>query len=238
VYFDADYSDDDARVALSVYVTSVLGEGAEVELRTTCDRAGPGLVEAAAGASMLVVGARGLGGFKSLLLGSVSQHCLHHARCPVAVVRGDGALHAPDRPRVVVGVDGSEASAAAVRWAVDETQRRDADLVVVHAWQLPFTGPYPYMASSSEVPRYEADARRLLDEVVARLSTPRPPVPVLHLGSPASAVLEAGGLADLIVVGARGVGGVERLLLGSTSTQVVHHAACPVVVVPLPRSEP
>jgi nucleotide-binding universal stress UspA family protein len=239
VYFDADYDDDDARVALSSYVASAIGEDAEVELRVVSDRAARGLVSAAEAASMLVVGARGLGGFKSLLLGSVSQSCLHHAPCPVAIVRAGMAPHpSNERFRVVVGVDGSGPSDAALRWAADEAERRDADLVVVHSWQLPITGPYPYMVSSSEVPRYEADAQRLLDEIVDGLSTRRPAERVLHLGSPAGGVLEAGALADVIVVGARGAGGMERLLLGSTSTQVVHHAPCPVVVVPSPRSAP
>ena len=232
-YFDPEYDEDDARRTLASYVVGALGEEAAVELRTICDLPGRGLVEVAAQASMLVVGARGLGGFKSLLLGSVSNHCLHHAPCPVAVVHtGATSHHREGRHRIVAGVDGSPACMHALHWAADEAKRRNVDLEVVHAWQLPFTGPYPVVAPVTDIARYEEDAQRILDGAVDALSTSTPPAKLLHLGSASSVLLEASGGADLIVVGTRGAGGMERFLLGSTSTQIVHHAACPVVVVP------
>jgi nucleotide-binding universal stress UspA family protein len=231
--FDPEYDEQDAREALASYVADALGEDAPVELRTVCDLPGRGLVEAAAGSSMLVVGARGLGGFKGLLLGSVSHHCLHHATCPVAVIHLEGNhRQARERPSVVVGVDGSAISEGALRWAADEAKRRGADLVVVHAWQLPFTGPYPIVGPVTDVSRYEKDAQQILDRAAAAVPASDVTSKVLLLGSPSSAILEAGEFADLIVVGSRGVGGLERVLLGSTSTQVIHHAPCPVVVVP------
>jgi nucleotide-binding universal stress UspA family protein len=135
---------------------------------------------------LLVVGARGLGGFRRLLLGSVSEQCLHHASYPVAVVRTSPAPAGADAsPRVVVGVDGSAASQRALVWAVDEARARQVPLV-----------------------------RR-----------------VVPVDRPASALLEAGAGADLIVVGDRGRSGFSGLLLGSVSHQVVHHATGPVVVV-------
>jgi len=115
--FKPDYGFDDARAALDAYLAQAVGpEVAEqVEHRVVCDLAAPALLEASAGAS-LVVGARGLGGFRGPLLGSVSQRCLHHARCPVAVVRHDGVAPREDAPgRVVVGTDGSDTARRAVR---------------------------------------------------------------------------------------------------------------------------
>ncbi|HET7720992.1 MAG TPA: universal stress protein, partial [Acidimicrobiales bacterium] len=86
--FDPDYGADDAAAALAAHVSDALGpeRSALVSRRTVNDLPATALLQAAEGADLLVVGARGLGGFKGLLLGSVSQHCLHHAPCPVAVV--------------------------------------------------------------------------------------------------------------------------------------------------------
>jgi nucleotide-binding universal stress UspA family protein len=229
--FDPEYVEADARAALETYVRSTLGEGAAIDLRTICDIPWRALVNAAAEASMLVVGARGLGGFKGLLLGSVSHQCLHHAMCPVAVVREAPALP-PSEGRIVVGIDGSPTSATALRWAVEEGERRGAVVDAVHAWQLPFTGPYPYMSPGDDPNRYEDNARLLLDDEVDRLRAKTLPNKVLALGGPASVILDAAQGADLVVVGSRGVNALERFLLGSTSTQVVHHAPCPVVVIP------
>ena len=168
----------------------------------------------------------------------MSHHCLQHAPCPVAVV------HAPAVPsptageqRIVVGVDGSTSSQRALRWAVDEAERREASIHVVHAWQPPVTGPYPFIAPDSDVVRFEADTRRILDAALEGITTSRRPTTVLTLGSPSSAILAAAERGSLIVVGRRGVSGFERFLLGSTATEVVHHAPCPVVVVPPDRSE-
>jgi nucleotide-binding universal stress UspA family protein len=231
--FDPEYDEGDARAALATYVTTALGEERPDELRTIRDLPGRGLVEAAANASMLVVGARGRGGFKSLLLGSVSHHCVHHAPCPVAVVRtrGISTLVSSDQ-RIVVGIDGSATSETALRWAVDEAERRGATVDVVYAWQLPFTGPYGFVEPSSDIARYEVDAQHILDRAVEEAQAGRPLSKVLTLGSASSAILSTAEGASLVVVGTRGASGVERFLLGSTASQVVHHAPCPVVVVP------
>jgi nucleotide-binding universal stress UspA family protein len=229
--FDPEYTEDDALTALRAYVADALGE-ADVELRTICELPGRGLVQAAQGASMLVVGARGLGGFKELLIGSVSRYCLHHATCPVAVVHRGGSGSPGGDAKVVVGIDGSEASRRALLWAADEAARRGAPLEVVHAWEPPIMGPYPYMAQPSDFSRFEQEAQRVLDQAVGEVATGVTTTQVLALGSAANALLSAGEDADLVVVGARGATGVERLFLGSTSSQVVHHAGRPVVVIP------
>jgi nucleotide-binding universal stress UspA family protein len=190
------------------------------------------LVKAAAGADLLVVGSRGLGGFHGLLVGSVSQQCLQHAPCPVAVVR---TLPDPPRGRILVGVDGSPPSVEAFEWAAEEARRRGASLGVVHGWQAP-----SWLASAGPiapvpVPLDYGAAREAADEVVARLVAQAPPgvsvEPTVEPGIPAAVLVEQSGRADLLVVGSRGLGGFAGLLLGSVSQQCAHHAACPVVVV-------
>ena len=87
--FRPDYGEDDARQALATVVQEAVGDAAGVELvqTTVCDLPARGLLDAASGADLLVVGARGIGGFKGLLLGSVSQQVVAHAPCAVVIVR-------------------------------------------------------------------------------------------------------------------------------------------------------
>ena len=131
---------------------------------------------------------------------------------------------------VVAGIDGSESSRRALAWAAEEARLRGARLRVVHAWS------YLDQAGGAFDPTYsEDDARQLLDEAVTAagietggLDIERKTVNDL----PARGLLDAAGDADLLVVGARGMGGFRGLLLGSVSQQVAQHAPCPVVIVP------
>jgi nucleotide-binding universal stress UspA family protein len=136
--------------------------------------------------------------------------------------------------RIVVGVDGSPASKRALRWAVDEARRGEANLDVVHAWQLPNAGRYPYVAAYVDYGPLEQDARRVLDRALAgeNLTGLSWVEPILVQDAPARALLDTAKGADLLVVGSRGRGGFAGLLLGSVSHQVAAHAPCPVVVVP------
>jgi nucleotide-binding universal stress UspA family protein len=125
--FVPEYTVSNAGAALHAIVARVLGEGAAtVERRTVNDLAPRGLLEASADASLLVLGARGLGSFRELLLGSVSSRCLHEAKIPVAIVRSDATGPRFGPVRVVVGVDGSETSQRALDWALDEARVRGA----------------------------------------------------------------------------------------------------------------
>jgi len=233
--FDPAYDESAAKAALDTYLERVLGSDAgAVERLAVCDLAAPALLGAAADASLLVVGARGLGGFKGLLLGSVSRQIIDHAPCPVAVIREE---HEPtgERPRVVVGTDGSTDALVAMRWAAEEAAARDGVLEVIHAWHLPAIGGYLDGAPQFDADVMEDYAARTLTESVAKLDTSGLSHPVearLVHDRPAGALLDASRGADVVVVGRRGLGKVAGFLLGSTSLRVVHHASCPVVVIP------
>jgi nucleotide-binding universal stress UspA family protein len=176
-----------------------------------------------------VVGARGLGGFKGLLLGSVSERVLETAPCPVAVVREPDL--APADGDILVGIDGSEPSTAALRWAAAEARARDARLRVVHAWHMPYLSGYPVVGNVMEV--VEAEAQRILELAMADPALEGLAVEGWQtLDGAAGAVLGASEGASLVVMGTRGHGRIARTLLGSTSRQVARHAQCPVVVVP------
>ena len=139
--------------------------------------------------------------------------------------------------RIVVGVDGSDAAQAALRWAHDEAHLRRCGLHVVHAFEIPFVTAIPG-AGAVMVP---ADllidqAKGLLEAAVGSVIDPtREPIPVTTQaiqGRPAHTLIDASADADLLVVGMRGHGGVAGLRIGSVASHCVHHGHCPVVVVP------
>jgi nucleotide-binding universal stress UspA family protein len=237
--FTADYDEERAAAALDDAVATALGTDAGPVGRTpVCELPARALIEASATADLLVVGARGLGGFKGLLLGSVSQHCLHHASCPVAVVRDDTTSR-PATHRVVVGIDGSPSSLDALRWATEEAALRHAELIVVHAWQLPYGGVHPFVGDAYDTALFQRAADGVVDEALAHTDAPgRVSVSRRVVNEqPARAIVEGAATADLAVVGARGLGGFAGVLLGSVSQHVARHATCPVVVVRPPSSE-
>jgi nucleotide-binding universal stress UspA family protein len=231
--FDVDYAEPQARAALEAFLEAALGADAkDVERVVVKEGAAQALLDASTGADLLVVGARGLGGFRGMLLGSVSQHCLHHATVPVAVVR-PGAATGRDQERVVVGIDGSEPSLTALRWALDEGRRRPATVTVVHSWRMPYVGGSPWVVNVYDTDEWEKAAVDVLAGALEAEDTSgvRIEQEVVHGSAPLS-LLEASRTADLVVVGSRGRGGFAGLLLGSTSLHVARHATCPVVVIP------
>lgn len=140
-----------------------------------------------------------------------------------------------DGARIVVGIDGSGHSARALRWAIEEASCRDAALHLVHAWNAPYIGVdiVGFTAKASVFEAAETAAGAVLDDAAAAAAGLVGNIQrTLVSGPPTAALLEAAKGADLLVVGSRGRGGFSGLLLGSVSQQCVHHATCPVVVVP------
>jgi nucleotide-binding universal stress UspA family protein len=137
--------------------------------------------------------------------------------------------------RIVVGVDGSQESLAALRWAGEEARIRDAALVAVTAWENSNVASYG-MAGGMIPPDLSTELRRGAEEMQreALSDTGFDPAAVeteIVEGGAARALLDAAHGADLLVVGSRGIGGFKELVLGSVSQQVAHHAPCPVVIV-------
>ena len=143
---------------------------------------------------------------------------------------------------IVVGVDGSEGSKVALRWALEEAlQLTDARVIAVATWLYPVATASPFM-SGYDVPidltepteeRLKATLAEVVGERYQKLSV----IPRVVAGSAASTLIQEGHDADLLVVGTRGHGGFKGLLLGSVSHQVANHAPCPVVIVPVPDRE-
>lgn len=234
--FDPHYSQAQAEEhARGLVARAVEGSEVAVVPRAVCDRAADALLDAGRDADLLIVGARGKGGFLGLRLGSVSQSVVTHSRRPVMVVRGGVSTPGTTGGTIVVGIDGSDHSRRALAWARDEAVARGAALLVVHGW----SPPLDVMTVPSAAEAFAEAAQALVDGEVQWVAETAPDLPVesqIVTGSAARAVLDAAADASLVVVGGRGRGGFKGLLLGSVSQQVVNHADCPVVVVPEPPS--
>jgi nucleotide-binding universal stress UspA family protein len=141
---------------------------------------------------------------------------------------------------IVVGVDGSEESRAALDWAVEEGRLRQAPVLAIHAWEVPMVpAPTGLVPPSVEVvgdlTELREDAASLVEMMVREIAGDAADVEIRPLtveDKPVNALLDAAERNDaqMIVVGSRGHGGFVSLLIGSTSDQVARHATCPVVI--------
>lgn len=231
--FNPRYGDAEAAASLDTFVHEAVGADAAGAITqvAVCDLAGRALLDASEEADLLVVGARGVGGFHGLLVGSVARQCLQHATVPTALVRGGEAGAGGTARPVVTGVDGSPGATAALQWAAAEAKARKVGLVVLHAWSpvpadlFGFTGSQPDLLQES--------SEALVDQALHAAGLDRSGVDARSVpGSAGRALVDASEDADLLVVGRRGHGGFLGLLLGSVANQVADHAACTVVVVP------
>lgn len=191
------------------------------------------LLELSATAEMIVVGSRGRGPVRRLLLGSVGVALIRHAECPVVVHRPSkpGAVH----QGVAVGADGSPESGVVLEFAYRQAALRDLPLTVVHcAWDVPF--PVPTIQSGTATEERAEEERLLLSEAMAGLGEKYPEVRVqveLAHGMPENALVAASEKMNLLVLGTRQQKLSTRLIHGSVSLSVLEHALGVVAVVPL-----
>jgi nucleotide-binding universal stress UspA family protein len=140
-------------------------------------------------------------------------------------------------PGIIVGIDGSVHSRRALEWAISEAAIRRMPLTVLTVQQAVagYWGPVIYPQDLDFVEQAAKVAQEETDDILEKLDAgSRPPSVSVRavMGLPADEILTAAQDADMIVVGSRGAGGFKKLLLGSVSSQVTHHAHCPVVVIP------
>lgn len=214
------------RTVLSEHAPSLTDVGSVVE-----DRAGPGLVHAAQGSELLVVGTRGWSPRADLSLGSVGAYCARHATVPVALIPPEvPPVH--DELDVIVGFDGSQHSRAALRWTLGHV-RHSAKVTAVRAFVSESVigeplSPSPDASETRARQELEAD----LADVMSHLRVHHPVEAMVMSGDPRAVLRDAAGDADLLVVGARGHGALDRLLLGSVANALVHHPTVRTIVVP------
>jgi nucleotide-binding universal stress UspA family protein len=200
------------------------------------------LLKEAGPEDVIVMGTRGLGGIRAIMLGSVSVRTSSQAPCPVVVVP-NLEKPPPRRGRVVVGVDGSDSSRRALRFALHEALVSGSEVVVVNSWQVPLPADAESLAADARA-LHEETFDRQSEEVVAGLLAEVVDDRTEHLeisavrtqADPVDALVEASQDADLLVVGSRGQGGVRGLVMGSVSQGVLQHSEVPVAVLP-PHSE-
>ncbi|MGW4460985.1 universal stress protein [Micromonospora sp. NPDC004704] len=189
------------------------------------------LVGESTAAALVVIGDHGLGGLTSLIIGSVAVQVTAHAASPVLVARGRPDPSGP----VVVGIDGSHRSTAALAFAVDEAAMRGTHVVAVHAYRHPVsTQAGDVLPTVHDRDALRDDEGRVLAESVAGWRERYPQVEInrqLIPGRAAPALVELSRYAQLMVVGGHGRGPFGALLLGSVSQHVLHHADSPVMVV-------
>ncbi|MEY4706147.1 MAG: hypothetical protein RL042_2352 [Nitrospirota bacterium] len=174
---------------------------------------------------LLVVGSQGLDALDRFMLGSVSTNLIHHATCPVLVVKDEAA----PLQRITLATDGSSASAKALDFLVskfqaDRSSGKGAPIHVSVIHVMPFI----------KYPELKETGRHLVERSVRKLvKAGFTAEPVYQLGKPAEEIMKVATKhhADLIVMGAKGLGAVARFLLGSVSTRVVQHSSCSVLVV-------
>ena len=176
---------------------------------------------------LLVVGSQGLDALDRFMLGSVSTNLIHHATCPVLVVKGEAS---PLR-RIIVATDGSEASAKALRFVLSKLQ---PDRSTGKGVRVPIHVSVLHVLPLIMYPGLKEGSKKLLEQNVQKLTKAGfTAEPLCYLGNPAEEIMKAASQqqADLIVMGAKGLGAIARFLIGSVSTRVVQHAKCAVLVV-------
>lgn len=208
-----------------------IAPGLHVRTKVVTDSPAAALVQRSADAGLVVLGARGRGGFRELLAGSVALQVAGHAACPVVLVRAGWRPPVADR-EIVVGV-GADAGAVLAE-AFAEAELRGIRLRAIRAWRPVMgtgpTGMTPMGETPAELERYE---EKVLRRALAPMRQAHPDVRVVEsvvCDSARHALAGASAAAELLVIGARDHFGLHALALGTTAHAVVHHAVCPVLV--------
>ncbi len=186
------------------------------------------LVRASTHARLVVLGSHGDSMLHISSLGETAHQVAAHAKCPVAVIRKESDTA---YGRITAGVDRSALSRKALAWAFAEAERTKADLHVVHVWQ-PDDAKDPGLGSA-DWQSYMATARSQIEASVAGQQEQHPSVKVLTElvdGNPTRELVNKSHESDLVVVGARGIGGFEGLSLGRVAVDLLSHASSPVLV--------
>lgn len=224
-------------------------EGLEVRYASLDGSVVDALVEAAERARLLVVGSRGRGGFKSLLLGSNSRSLAAAAPCPVVVVpheaRAASLESGTAAGRVLLGLETDETADEVVEFAFEAAERRGVPLEVVTSYPVPpspallIGAPAPALQvpppMPDETPDLVESTSRRQEERLRPFAERRPEVeviPTVTPADPAGRLVEDSLEAGLVVVGRHRRHRIETLLMGSVAHAVLHHAQCPVAVVP------
>lgn len=187
------------------------------------------LRDQADGATEIVIGGGGLGGFPGAVLGSVSTHVAGHARGPVVVVRsGPDIVHG----EIVVGLDDYRGCERALAYAFEQASLRASTLRVVYAWQPP--GHAHISESANDLEEIHAAQSRLAAELLQSWRQAYPQVSVIEdvqQNHPVGALTAASETADLVVVGSQGRGAIGTVMLGSVTLGVLYHVHSSVAVV-------
>jgi len=199
----------------AVALARTIAPGIAIDTRIESGPPAAVLVKASESAQLVVIGSRGLGVLVGGLVGSTGLDLAANAHCPVIVVRPD--LNNTTATHVVVGYDGSPAADVALDFGLDHARRHDLAVQVVAA-EPP--GTQLHHLTDTEL-RAAVHARGGHDAELVQIT-----------GHPAEHILELATDAALIVLGARGRGGFAGMLLGSVTQTVLHHATCPVAVIP------
>lgn len=214
------------REVLQTHAPSLVDTGVVAERR-----AGPGLVDAAAASVLLVVGTRGWSSRVDLSIGSVGAYCARHSAVPVALIPPE-VPPVRERLNAVVGFDRSPNARSALRWALTHL-RPSARVTVVEVIADAAVVGEPLRTPPEDA---EAAARRGLHDAVADLLDELEVHPAVDLlvatGDPRAALRTSAAAADVLIIGSRGHGVLDRLLLGSVAVALSHHPSVPTIVVP------
>ncbi|MFI5540131.1 universal stress protein [Nocardia sp. NPDC051900] len=212
---------------------AVRADQPDIEIHRTVEDGSPAreLIKHSAEARMVVVAAKHQDRLSTLLLGSTALTVANKAACPVTVWRGRLDRPQPDERPVLVGVDGSPGSSAALGEAFELASTLGVEVTALHAWNDPDLLQWTPVPDAWDVLAQQEEA--LLSECLAGWCEKYPDVTVTKVvekNTPAQALLAHAEKAQLLVTGSRGHNRLTGLVLGSTSQNLLHHAASPVVI--------